>query len=197
MCDRVYTFREKYRIVKWLQFTQSFWRIIFLQTLTVIYSEMMAQKMTWRKTQLVLQLVLYFSNSVIIVSELKLISATDFVFSGSEGLPVDSLVIEHSQATSVDLVGLQVWRGALLLADFILARPDLVRDKRVLELAAGTGVTSVTAGMFASAVTATDVDRGEETEGDDKQSHGVDVLISCRSYSATFGEKQMSQQQSS
>ena len=60
MCDRVYTFREKYRIVKWLQFTQSFWRIIFLQTLTVIYSEMMAQKMTWRKTQQ--QLVLYFSN---------------------------------------------------------------------------------------------------------------------------------------
>ena len=59
MCDRVYTFREKYRIVKWLQFTQSFWRIIFLQTLTVIYSEMMAQKMTWRKTQQ--QLVLYFS----------------------------------------------------------------------------------------------------------------------------------------
>ena len=136
-------------------------------------------------------------TSLIIVSQLELISATDFVFSGSEGLPVDRLVIEHSQATSVDLVGLQVWRGALLLADFILARPDLVRDKRVLELAAGTGVTSVTAGMFASAVTATDVDRGEETEGDDKQSHGVDVLISCRRYSATFGEKQMSQQQSS
>ena len=152
--------------------------------------------MTWRKTQLVLQLVLYFSNSVIIVSELKLISATDFVFSGSEGLPVDRLVIEHSQATSVDLVGLQVWRGALLLADFILARPDLVRERQVLELAAGTGVTSVTAGMFASAVTATDVDRGEGTEGD-KQSHGVNVLISCRRYSATFGEKQMSQQQSS
>ena len=43
----------------------------------------------------------------------------------------------------------------------------------MLELAAGTGVTSVTAGMFASAVTATDVDRGEGTEGDDKQSHVV------------------------
>ena len=136
-------------------------------------------------------------TSVIIVSQLELISATDFVFSASEGLPVDRLVIEHSQATSVDLVGLQVWRGELLLADFILARPDLVWDKRVLELAAGTGVTSVTAGMFASAVTATDVDRGEGTEGDDKQSHGVDVLISCRRYSTTFGEKQMSQQQSS
>ena len=105
---------------------------------------------------------------------------------------MDRLVIEHSQATSVDLVGLQVWRGALLLADFILARPDLVRDRRVLELAAGTGVTSVTAGMFASAVTATDVDRGEGTEGDDKQSHGDNVLISCRRYSTTFEKEQMS-----
>ena len=91
-------------------------------------------------------------------------TATDFVFADGEGLPVDRLVIEHSQCSSVDLVGLQVWRGALLLADFILARPDLVRDKRVLELAAGTGITSVTAGMFASAVTATDVNRGEETD---------------------------------
>ena len=34
----------------------------------------------------------------------------------------------------------------------------------MLELAAGTGITSVTAGLFASAVTATDVDRGEEAE---------------------------------
>ena len=40
----------------------------------------------------------------------------------------------------------------------------MVRNKRVLELAAGTGITSITAGLFASAVTATDVDRGEEPE---------------------------------
>ena len=53
-----------------------------------------------------------------------------------------------------------MWRGALLLADYILASPHLVRNKRVLELAAGTGLTSVTAGMFAHSVTATDVDRG-------------------------------------
>ena len=98
---------------------------------------------------------------VLELNNMSFFPATEFMFSDSEGLPVDRLVIEHSQATSVDLVGLQVWRGALLLADFILARPDLVRDKRVLELAAGTGVTSVTAGMLASAVTATDVDRGE------------------------------------
>ena len=55
----------------------------------------------------------------------------------------------------------QVWRGALLLADFLLADPALVAGSRVLELAAGTGITSLTAAMFARSVTATDVDRGE------------------------------------
>ena len=115
--------------------------------------------MTLRKTQRLLVLLIRSC-----AEKHEFFPATDFMFSDSEGLPVDRLVIEHSQATSVDLVGLQVWRGALLLADFILARPDLVRNKRVLELAAGTGVTSVTAGLLASSVTATDVDRGEETE---------------------------------
>ena len=101
---------------------------------------------------------------------------TEFSLSGC---PVSSLRIEHSHSSSVDLVGLQVsrsccsrwtitmapcvqvWRGALLLADFLLADPALVAGSRVLELAAGTGITSLTAAMFARSVTATDVDRGE------------------------------------
>ena len=58
-------------------------------------------------------------------------------------------------------VCVQVWRGALLLADYLLADPALVAGSRVLELAAGTGITSLTAAMFARSVTATDVDRGE------------------------------------
>ena len=74
---------------------------------------------------------------------------------------LSSIMIEHSTCSSVDLVGLQVWRGALLLADFIMCSPDLFQDHHVLELAAGTGLTSVTAGLFAKSVTATDVDRGE------------------------------------
>ena len=60
-----------------------------------------------------------------------------------------------------DPLCVQVWRGALLLADFLLADPALVAGSRVLELAAGTGITSLTAAMFARSVTATDVDRGE------------------------------------
>merc|ERR1719266_2706984 len=83
---------------------------------------------------------------------------TEFSLSGC---PVSSLRIEHSRSSSVDLVGLQVWRGALLLADFLLADPALVAGSRVLELAAGTGITSLTAAMFARSVTATDVDRGD------------------------------------
>ena len=55
----------------------------------------------------------------------------------------------------------QVWRGALLLSDFLLAKPELVEGKKVLELAAGTGLTSIVAATLAESVTATDVDRGE------------------------------------
>ena len=49
------------------------------------------------------------------------------------------MIAEHSVSSSVDLVGLQVWRGALLLADYLLSHPNLVSRKHVLELAAGTG----------------------------------------------------------
>ena len=54
----------------------------------------------------------------------------------------------HCVSSSVELVGMQVWRGALLLADLLLARPGLVQGRHVLELAAGTGLTAITAGRF-------------------------------------------------
>ena len=62
---------------------------------------------------------------------------------------------EHCVSSSVDLVGLQLWRGAFLLADFLLSQPNLLAGKKVLELAAGTGLTAVTASMMAESVTAT------------------------------------------
>jgi len=76
-------------------------------------------------------------------------------------LACTSVVLEHVSSSSVGLVGLQVWRGALFLADFLLANPEEVLGKRVLELAAGTGLTSVVASAGAASVTATDVDRGD------------------------------------
>lgn len=56
---------------------------------------------------------------------------------------------EHKTLTELRHVGLQVWRGALLLADYILSNPDLFRDKVVLELGSGVGLTSIVA-CFAS-----------------------------------------------
>ncbi|KAG0719970.1 Methyltransferase-like protein 22 [Chionoecetes opilio] len=71
------------------------------------------------------------------------------------------VLIEHQNATTLDLVGEQVWRGALFLADFILHHADMFRGSHVLEVASGVGLTSVVAAMLAAQVTVTDVDKGE------------------------------------
>ncbi|XP_076663641.1 methyltransferase-like protein 22 isoform X2 [Andrena cerasifolii] len=68
------------------------------------------------------------------------------------------LVLEHRVSTKLQHVGLQVWRGALLLADYILSNPDLFKDKTVLELGAGVGLTSIVASFLADKVICTDVD---------------------------------------
>ncbi|XP_050740251.1 methyltransferase-like protein 22 isoform X2 [Eriocheir sinensis] len=71
------------------------------------------------------------------------------------------VLIEHQSATTLELVGEQVWRGALFLADFILHHHDIFRGAHVLEVASGVGLTSVVAAMLATKVTVTDVDKGE------------------------------------
>lgn len=58
-------------------------------------------------------------------------------------------------STKLQHVGLQVWRGALLLADYILSNPDLFKDKTVLELGAGVGLTSIVASFLADKVICT------------------------------------------
>ncbi|XP_037783396.1 methyltransferase-like protein 22 isoform X1 [Penaeus monodon] len=68
---------------------------------------------------------------------------------------------EHQSATTLDLVGEQVWRGALFLADFILHHPEIFKNANILELASGVGLTSIVAGMLAKKVVITDVDRGD------------------------------------
>uniref|UniRef100_A0A7G3AUW6 Putative methyltransferase n=1 Tax=Lutzomyia longipalpis TaxID=7200 RepID=A0A7G3AUW6_LUTLO len=70
------------------------------------------------------------------------------------------LELEHSQATNLKLVGLQVWRGALLLADYILHRRDSFRKKLVLEVGSGCGLTSIVAGIYAKQVICTDISDG-------------------------------------
>lgn len=68
--------------------------------------------------------------------------------------------IQHSEATEIKLVGLQVWRGALLLADFIFDKREQFKDKQLLELGAGVGLTSIAAALYVKKVVCTDVDIG-------------------------------------
>lgn len=69
----------------------------------------------------------------------------------------DALTIEHTMATPLDDVGKQIWRGAFLLADFILSDPEQFAGATVLELGAGTGVTSIVMATAAKMVYSTDV----------------------------------------
>lgn len=63
---------------------------------------------------------------------------------------------EHSYSTTLDLVGRQIWRGALLLGDYVLHHgPSFLQDCTVLELGAGVGLTSIVAAMFAAEVICT------------------------------------------
>uniref|UniRef100_A0A3B5M0U7 Uncharacterized protein n=1 Tax=Xiphophorus couchianus TaxID=32473 RepID=A0A3B5M0U7_9TELE len=59
---------------------------------------------------------------------------------------------EHTMATPLEDVGKQVWRGALLLADFILSEKDTFSGATVLELGAGTGLTSIVMATTAKTV---------------------------------------------
>ncbi|XP_066250788.1 methyltransferase-like protein 22 isoform X1 [Euwallacea similis] len=71
------------------------------------------------------------------------------------------LDIEHSYSTNLRLVGLQIWRGALLLADWFLHYGhSLSQDDFILELGSGVGLSSIVASMF-TPVICTDVDRAD------------------------------------
>ncbi|KAM8798630.1 methyltransferase-like protein 22 isoform 2-T2 [Eudromia elegans] len=69
----------------------------------------------------------------------------------------DVIKIEHTMATPLEDVGKQVWRGAFLLADYILSKRDMFRCGTVLELGGGTGITSIIMGTVAKRVYCTDV----------------------------------------
>lgn len=78
----------------------------------------------------------------------------------------DVLRIEHTMATPLDDVGKQVWRGALLLADYFLWQRRHLAGRTVLELGAGTGLTSLVMAATAATVYCTDL--------------GQDLLTMCR-----------------
>ncbi|KAI8126198.1 hypothetical protein FF38_03531 [Lucilia cuprina] len=109
----------------------------------------------------------------------KIVSKFEFKYPESCGVTVDDdgdlvvprrksdiehengvIEIQHSEATEIRLVGLQVWRGALLLADYIFHQRNEFKDKQILELGAGVGLTSIAAGIYVNKVVCTDVDIG-------------------------------------
>ena len=55
----------------------------------------------------------------------------------------------------MNLVGEQVWRGALFLCDYIMYNKDVFNNKCVLELGAGTGLTSIIAAHYSKHVICT------------------------------------------
>lgn len=65
------------------------------------------------------------------------------------------LFLEHLKSTKLDLVGLQIWRGALLLADYILHNEKKFKNKKILELGSGVGLTSIVSSFYAREVICT------------------------------------------
>lgn len=71
------------------------------------------------------------------------------------------LYLYHRLITSLNHVGCQVWRGAALLADYLL-NVNTLHGNTVLELGAGPGLVSLAAARAgASCIFATDIPRGD------------------------------------
>lgn len=66
-----------------------------------------------------------------------------------------NLFLEHKKSTVLSEVGLQVWRGAFLLNDFILSNRNKFSNKKILELGSGVGLTSILASTYAKRVICT------------------------------------------
>jgi hypothetical protein len=71
-----------------------------------------------------------------------------------------SITIHHSLATPLDRCGQQVWPGACLLADWVLAHQQQLQGQIVVESGSGVGLVGVLAGKVAHTVFVTDADGG-------------------------------------
>ncbi|VVC44285.1 Lysine methyltransferase,S-adenosyl-L-methionine-dependent methyltransferase [Cinara cedri] len=70
-----------------------------------------------------------------------------------------AIVIEHINRTSLNMVGMQVWRSALLMGDFIMGNKNIFSgDQVILELGSGVGLTGIVAAMYCKEVVFTDID---------------------------------------
>ena len=60
-------------------------------------------------------------------------------------------------STTLVNVGLQVWRGALLMTEYLLSNLERFQGSTVLELGAGTGLVSMVTALSATHVFCTGV----------------------------------------
>jgi len=68
------------------------------------------------------------------------------------------LVVEHMLATHLGQVGLQVWRGSLVLADYLLENHQQFSGKNLLEVGSGTALASIVASYCGAKTLATDIE---------------------------------------
>ena len=69
------------------------------------------------------------------------------------------IFIEHEVKTTLNLVGLQLWRASFYLIDYLLNNLDTIRQKQVVDLGAGLGVTSLFGCIYAETVYCTDLEQ--------------------------------------
>ena len=68
----------------------------------------------------------------------------------SDTLAERKLLLEHRMTTDLADVGLQVWRGSLLLSDYLLHHHQTLCDKHILEVGSGTGLASIVSSFIGS-----------------------------------------------
>ncbi|TPX53703.1 hypothetical protein PhCBS80983_g06221 [Powellomyces hirtus] len=110
-------------------------------------------------------------------------SYSDPLMGGTDGDAGD-VHIRHEMATPLRSVGLQVWSGALLLADFVLTNRHGIfgSDATVLELGCGAGLVAIVCARLCRRVYATDLaDLGVlELCRQNAVDNGVDVNVQVR-----------------
>ena len=83
----------------------------------------------------------------------------DILVRRSRGSEVEGnvITIEHTLATPISSVGTQVWRGSLLLCDFLVHNEKDFDDCIALELGGGVGLCSIVMARVAKKVYCTDI----------------------------------------
>jgi len=82
------------------------------------------------------------------------------------------ITIEHINQTSLKMVGMQIWRSALSMSDFIMDNRDIfTSDQVVLELGSGVGLTGIVAAIYCKEVIFTDIDNKDILSTIEKNIH--------------------------